>query len=160
MIDACKTKKVFEHWKVIAVLLGLYDVIAVTASYFFALWFRYDCNITEIPVEQYLVPFFKFAPIYAVVCLIVFSRLRLYKSIWRFASFSELMRTAMASMITSVFHIVAITVLFRRMPISYYAIGMGIQFMLVLGVRFSYRFILLEKSRIQKDGQSDIYFTS
>ncbi len=154
MTNALRTKQKIEHWRIVAVFLGLYDIIAVNLSYLLALWFRYDCNISEIPVEQYLIPFFKFAPIYAVVCLLVFNRLRLYKSIWRFASFSELMRTAMASVITSVFHIVAITVLFRRMPISYYVIGMGIQFMLVLGIRFSYRLILLERSRVQRDNNA------
>lgn len=40
-----------------------------------------------------------------------------------------------------------ITLLFQRMPISYYLIGISIQFMLVLFVRFAYRFIILERSK-------------
>lgn len=137
-----------EHWHKMAILLGAYDAIAVSAAYFLALWFRFDCMFTAIPQEQYLEPYMKFVPIYAAVCILVFWRLRLYKSIWRFASVSELMRVMVASVITSVFHIVGITLLFGTMPISYYIIGMGIQFLLILGVRFSYRFILLERSRI------------
>ncbi len=141
-----------EHWHKIAALLVLYDAVMVNAAYFLALWFRFDCMFTAIPQEQYLRPYIKFVPIYTAVCVLVFWRLRLYKSIWRFASFSELMRVMLASVITSVFHVVGITLLFGAMPISYYIIGMGIQFLLILGIRFSYRFILLERSRIGKNG--------
>ena len=35
----------------------------------------------------------------------------------------------------------------RRMPITYYFIGTILQFILILIVRFAYRFILLERSR-------------
>ena len=51
--------------------------------------------------------------------------------------------TMLSSAITSVIHIVGITVFFQRMPISYYCIGTVLQFCLVLGIRFSYRFVLL-----------------
>lgn len=36
------------------------------------------------------------------------------------------------------------------MPISYYLVGISIQFMLVLFVRFAYRFIILERSKANK----------
>lgn len=49
-----------------------------------------------------------------------------------------------------VFHCIGITVLFGRMPLSYYVFGIMIQFALTLGVRFSYRFVLLERSRQRK----------
>lgn len=56
----------------------------------------------------------------------------------------------MATGITFVFHCIGITVLFGRMPLSYYVFGIMIQFALTLGVRFSYRFVLLERSRQRK----------
>jgi FlaA1/EpsC-like NDP-sugar epimerase len=52
-----------------------------------------------------------------------------------------------ASFVVSLLHAVLITVLFRRMPISYYVVGAAVQFMLVLGIRFAYRFVLLERSK-------------
>ncbi|MBQ6839381.1 MAG: polysaccharide biosynthesis protein [Oscillospiraceae bacterium] len=145
-----KRQNRIEHWQVIAALLAVYDAVAVNLSYFLALWFRFDCMFSEIPREQYLEPFLKFAPIYAVVCVLVFLVLRLYNSIWRFASFHELMRVVTASVFCSILQIVGITVLFGRMPLSYYIIGMFIQFLLVLGVRFSYRFVLLERGKRDK----------
>ena len=71
----------------------------------------------------------------------------MYRTIWRYASYNELLRTLVASVICFVFHTVGITILFKRMPISYYLMGPIIQFLLVIGIRFSYRFVLLERSR-------------
>ncbi len=139
----------FEHWHKIAILLALYDLVAVSGSYFLALWLRFDCRFSDIP-HYFLSSWFKFAPIYAVVSIIVFWVCHLYKSIWRFASFIELKRIILASLTLGVFHTVFITVLFRRMPISYYIIGFAIQFLLVIFVRFSYRFVLLQRSKNSK----------
>ena len=135
-----------KHWHMIAVLLIAYDVIAINMAYFLALWFRFDCIFSKIP-QNYYDSYLKFAPIYSIFCVVIFWILRLYQSVWRFASYSEMVRIIAATVITSTIHIVGITALFGRMPISYYLVGMGIQFLLVLGVRFSYRFILLERSR-------------
>ncbi|CVI73564.1 UDP-N-acetyl-alpha-D-glucosamine C6 dehydratase [Clostridiales bacterium CHKCI001] len=135
-----------KHWHIIAVLLIAYDVIAVNMAYFLALWFRFDCIFSKIP-QNYYDSYLKFAPIYSIFCVAIFWILRLYQSVWRFASYSEMIRIIIATIVTSIIHIVGITALFGRMPVSYYLVGMGIQFLFVLGVRFSYRFILLERSR-------------
>ena len=131
---------------ILDLLLLLYDLAAVTVAYFFALWFRFDCQFTEIP-EAYLMTWLKFAPIYGLIAIVVFSLFHLYQSIWKFASFVELRRILWASAILAVTHIVAITLLFRRMPISYYIIGAGIQFILIACARFAYRFVSLERSK-------------
>ena len=142
-------KNKVEHWQVVSIGLVVYDTIAVTLAFFLALWFRFDCRYTMIPSE-YLSEYYKFLLIYVVFSIFVFWRMRLYNSIWRFASYSELLRTIVATGITFVFHCIGITVLFGRMPLSYYVFGIMIQFALTLGVRFSYRFVLLERSRQRK----------
>lgn len=149
-----KKQKYFwmEHWQVIRLGLIIYDSLAVIFSYFLALWLRFDCKFSMIP-EEYFQAYIQFIPIYTIVCILVFWSIRLYKSIWRFASYSELLRTIVATIITGGFHIIGITVLFHKMPISYYLFGIVIQFLAVLGIRFSYRFILLERGRLQKRRQ-------
>ncbi len=130
--------------------LLLYDIGAVNLSFFLALWFRFDCQYSMIPVT-YMEPFFRFAPVYSLFCIAVFSYFRLYKSIWRFASYNELARVLVSVAIVSAFHIVGITVTCQlvesikvyRMPLFYYAFGVMLQAVLLLSVRFSYRFILL-----------------
>lgn len=145
-----------RHWRTIALYLMIYDTVVVNGSYFFVLWLRFDSRFSMIP-KEYLEAWIKFAPIYTVFCLSVFWFLRLYKSIWRFASYSELSRVFASSVITSVFHTIAITLLFQRMPAFYYIVGAMFQFIFVLGVRFSYRFILLERktrARNQKEARA------
>lgn len=141
-----KKKKGLMHWQRIRLYLTAYDIIAINAAYFLALWIRFDCRFQAIP-DTYLDSYMKFIPIYTVFSMIVFIELRLYQSIWRFASYSELSRVALSSVITGIFHAAAITMLFARMPLTYYIFGFLIQFLLILGIRFSYRFILLERGR-------------
>ena len=138
-----------KHWQVIALLVVLYDFVVVNGAYFLALWLRFDCAFSQIP-KEYLVAWMHFTPIYSLVCFVVFYCLRLYRSMWRFASFNELKRVFLATTITCVLHIVGTIVLFKRMPISYYFVGCGIQFACVLGIRFAYRFVILERSKRKK----------
>ena len=144
------SKKIhIEHWKVIAFYLIIYDVIAVNFSYFFGLWLRFDLHFSKIP-QQYIDSYLKFAPFYTVFVLVVFYALHLYKSLWRFAGFSELNRILASTVITTVFHTVGITLFVCRMPISYYMAGAAMQFALVTAVRFIYRYITLERTRRER----------
>ena len=130
-----------EHWQLIALLLMVYDFAAVNLSYFLALWFRFDCKYSAIK-KTFLMAWRQFIPIYSIFVLVTFYLIGLYRSIWRFAGFEELIKIVKASIVTMLFHTVFITVLYTRMPLSYYIIGAGIQFMAVMAIRFSYRFYL------------------
>ncbi len=138
--------KGLQHWQIVTFLLVLYDIFAVNLSYFLGLWIRFDCHVSLIDIE-FLNNFIYFAPIYTVVSIIIFRLLRLYNSIWRFASFSEMVRTMLASLFTGVFHTIGISLIFGRMPVSYYMFGFVVQFLMILGIRFSYRFVLLQRKR-------------
>lgn len=150
-------KRHIEHWQVIAVFLMVYDIAAINLAYFLALWIRFDCRYSEIP-PVYLQSFLRFAPVYTICCVAIFWRLRLYKSIWKFASYSELARVTAANVLTALLHIVGITLMmnldgtreYGRMPISYHVIGILAQTVLTLGIRFSYRFILLQRRSREK----------
>ena len=138
---------VFEKFHIVSILLALYDIVVSAGAYLVALWIRFDCQYSQIPQDCFMA-WLRFMPIYAVVCVFIFWRFKLYQSVWRFASFSELARTAAASLILGVFYTVGITVMFRRMPMAYYIGGIILQFMLSLAVRFAYRFIHLERGRM------------
>lgn len=139
-------KEKFEHWKLISLYLVIYDIFAVNVSYLAALFFRFDMHISSIPLE-YLNAFIKFAPIYTIFSLFVFHILRLYNSLWQFASFDELNRIIISSIFTTLFQAAFMTILMIRMPISYYVFGAFLQFAMIVGIRFSYRYINLERNR-------------
>ena len=87
--------KKLEHWKVIAIYLIIYDVIAVNFSYFMALLVRFDFRYSLIPTD-YFAAWRSFAPIYTIIILAVFGCMHLYNSVWRFASFHELIKITVA----------------------------------------------------------------
>lgn len=140
-----KTIKI-QHWKVIALYLMIYDIFAVNFSCFLGLWLRFDLRYSNIP-ENYLHAFLRFAPVYTIAVLVIFYFLHLYNSLWRFASFNELNRILAATVITTVIQVLGITVIFERMPISYYIVGAAGQFGLTTAVRFAYRYISMERTR-------------
>jgi len=131
-------------------LLIAYDIIAVNSAYFLALWFRFDCKFSLMSDSRFFDPFVKFIPINTVVCIIVFFFLKLYQSLWEFASFNEFSRILASSLITTVCHWVGITFIFKPMPSSYHLFGALLQFSLVVIVRFSYRFVLLQRNNVKR----------
>ncbi len=144
-----KKEKNFEHWHFITLCLLVYDFCSASGSYLLALWLRFDCQFSTISPE-YLTAWARFAPFYTVFSIIVFGIFHLYQSLWRFASFTELKRIILTTIVTGTFHTVFITILLQRMPVSYYIIGTAIQFMLMVIVRFGYRFVLLEHRKHAK----------
>ena len=74
----------------------------------------------------------------------------MYNSVWRFASFTELNRIFVATVVTTVFQVVGITTFYERMPGSYYIVGCISQFILTVAVRFMYRYITLERAKRER----------
>lgn len=150
MSGVSKKMRKMEHWEVVTLLLMLYDFVAIIVSYMAALLIRFDLRFNSIDT-QYLHAFYKSILLYAAFCVVLFWFLRLYKSIWRFASFTELLRVILATSISGVVYIIVMTAFILRMPVSYYIVGVACQFCLTLGIRFSYRFILLLRGRMNQN---------
>ena len=146
------SKRKIEHWQVVRLLLMVYDFAAVIVSFGIALWLRFDCKVTSVE-PQYLTNYTKTIIIYALFCLVVFWFLRLYKSIWRFASYSELLRVILATVVTGVIYTGSLLIFNLHMPVSYYVIGITVQFIATLGIRFFYRFVLLLRGRTNNEVQ-------
>ena len=140
-----RRKHNIQHWQVIAVLLAIFDFFAVIISYFAALMLRFDMIWSHIPTA-YLKYSQRFTLPYAFLCVAVFAGARLYKSMWRYASYTELMRCLTANAVVYVPYVI-VTLFIYRMPISWYAIGFILQVMLTTGIRMSYRFLNLLRSR-------------
>ena len=144
--NEAKDKSSIQHWQLISFLLVIFDAFAVNLAYGGALWLRFDGQFSSIKAI-YWNAFTQFCWIYTILAIVVFSYFKMYNTIWRFASFNELKHIIYATAVTFVIQCVGITVFFCRMPISYYIFGISIQFVLTTGIRFSYRFLNLLRSR-------------
>ena len=144
-------RRMLEPWQIMSLLMAAYDFVAIHGAFLLALLARFDFKFGEIP-DAFWLPYTRFITVYALGALVVFWFFRMYRSLWAYASFAELVRALEACLITGVAHIIGITVLFGRMPLSYYFGGVLLQTVLVVGIRFSYRFILYERSKRQPAG--------
>ena len=139
---------------VFAAGLAVADMLLVNFSYFAILIFRNDFVFSKIPAEQYKA-WYSFIWIYCLITLVVFTVLRLYSSIWKYASYIEAFRIGLATLITGTLHGVLISVIFKvQMPISYYIGGPLLQLLLIIGLRFSYRFFSLIQKKLDIDRRS------
>ena len=127
----------------------LLDIIAINAAYYIALVMRFFVHGEFRPIAEtkYIPAFLKFAPFYTVLCLLVFALFRLYGGMWRYVGINDMNRIIGASLVSGVIH-AAGSLIFCRMPVTYYLIGAALQFLFIVLIRFAYRIILVEKKKI------------
>lgn len=146
------TNKWDKLWIKRALILAFMDVLILFASYFCALWIRFDFVFHSIP-KEYLYGYFMSMPFCIISALIIFYCFRLYHSIWRFASISELGRIMGAYIVFFVIYLAGNMVMKTAMPLSYYFIGWLLSFAAVTAMRFSYRLLRFARSSVsQKNG--------
>lgn len=129
----------------------LLDIVAVNASYYLALLIRFYVNSEFRPTVSYLLgDWASFAPWYTVICIAVFMLWRLYGGMWRYAGINDMNRIIGANVCTTIVQIAGTLIFVRRMPITYYAIGAVLQFLMISAIRFSYRIFLVEKKKLTR----------
>ncbi len=150
-----KKNKRIEHWQWVAICLMIYDFVMIHLGYFFALWVRFDGKFSAIPTT-YLKEYMFSISIYAVGTIILFWFFHMYKTMWRFVSYPEVMRFSIGSVIASVFYTLVVTLVLGRMPLSYYVGGALIQVLAVNIIRCSYRvFLYLKSTPVREDETVD-----
>ena len=128
-------------------ILLVFDIIIINLAYFLALYLRFDGSFIQIP-KLYLQAFKNYALINTIITLVIYSAFKLYRIILEYASYNELIKITQAVVLSLLIHIFGISVLFQRMPISYFVYGFLIQYTLTVGVRFANKMILQSKYNI------------
>lgn len=118
------------------------DVIAISIANFLALLIRYDMYFTDIPrhfmdaVGAIWVP-------NLVVSILMFWIWRLYKSVWRYASATELVNICGSICFIFVFQLIYFKIFEVELPRSYPFFYGFLLFVFISGIRFSYRLLRL-----------------
>lgn len=76
-------------WMHKAMLIAFMDGLIVLSSYFMALLMRFDFIFSQIP-QEYIAGYLWSMPFWITSTIVVFYVFRLYHSVWRLASISEL----------------------------------------------------------------------
>ena len=130
------------------IFLLIYDIAAVFASSVMALWMRYEFVYKDIdPV--FLDSVYSFMPITMLITVVVFEMLRLYNSLWAFASVNELQNIVAACGVTAALNGLGLMIAGKPVPRSYYFMFVFLQIAFTFASRFSYRFLrsLRQKGR-------------
>ena len=136
-----ESKKIFNKKTYI---LLVFDILIINMAYFLALYLRFDGSFIQIP-KIYLQAFKNYALINTIITLIIYSAFKLYRIILEYASYNELIKITQAVILSLLIHIFGISILFQRMPISYYVYGFLIQYTFTVGVRFANKMIMQSK---------------
>lgn len=125
-----------------------YDIISVTVSGVLALAIRYDLRLWDI-TSEFMDSVLKYIPFNIVTMLLVFYVLRLYHSLWEYASVTEMQNSVAGSFLVALFQFVGMHILGYRTPRSYPFLFAMFFIMLTVISRFSYRFLRTAKKKYQ-----------
>ena len=128
------------------IALILLDIMSIVVAAFTALYIRFDFSFNGIPSE-YLQKFERIIPYSIIITLVFFAIWKLYKSVWRYASATELLNIVFATTCASVGQIIICHLLNEKMPRSYYVLYWFLLFGMTCILRFSYRILRLINSK-------------
>ena len=122
------------------IALILLDIMAIVVSSFAAVYIRFDFSFAGIPAD-YLEKFRVILPYNIVITIVFFALWKLYKSVWRYASATELINIVFATSCAAVAQFVLCHFMNQKMPRSYYVIYWFLLFGACCVIRFSYRIL-------------------
>lgn len=118
----------------------MWDVLAIIASSFLALYLRYDF-VFHLIDYRYLDAIWAILPYSIVTTVLVFYFLRLYHSLWNFAGVTEMENIFIACVVSSVLQGVGFLIMNHSIPRSYYFLyGIFLLFFTIVS-RFLYRVV-------------------
>ena len=128
-------------------LLVILDLILITVSGFLALYIRFDFRFSRMDMT-YVRYELRYLPVSLVLTIVLFVLFKLYRSVWRFASTTELLNVIGACSVSLVLQIVIMACLKMRMPVSYYLMKYVILITGIGSLRFAYRILrMLQEKR-------------
>lgn len=126
------------------IILILLDSLCIALSGYGALLLRFNGPVPDQYLENLTVMLLPM-----VACgLVVFFYLKLYHSLWQFASIIELKNIVLATLADSIINVCLLELTGKNMPRSCYFIYFLLLTMFLGGSRFTYRLLRLKRSKI------------
>ena len=111
------------------------------------------CASNSILVATFLRDMLIYAGINSACTILIFHILKLYNSLWEFASVSELVRITLGCFFSAVFYMVGMFMLHLTVPRSFPAIYMLILCLLCGALRLSYRCVRRTRAGLRSEGE-------
>ena len=147
-------KRPFNAQKALRVAcLVLADLILINLSAFLALYVRFEFDFRQLYATTFLRDMLIYAGINSACTILIFHILKLYNSLWEFASVSELVRITLGCFFSAVFYMVGMFMLHLTVPRSFPAIYMLILCLLCGALRLSYRCVRRTRAGLRSEGE-------
>lgn len=118
-------------------LLVLTDMIFINVSLCVALLIRFDMMVPD----QYYTVFLQNALIATIIQIAIFYLFGLYKSLWEYASIEELLQIFIATVLAAGVNFMVGLLMGNRFAVTVYFSGWVFMFLMIGGVRISYRYL-------------------
>lgn len=120
-------------------ILLILDIILINLSYVLALYMRFDGSIIGNQFIEYFSRYKEHFIYITLIKIVIFFYFKLYKSVWKYASITELMNIVVASIVSNTAVLSYMFIMQTNLPRSIYPLATLLDMVLIGGVRFSLR---------------------
>lgn len=132
--------------------LVLADLILINLSAFLALYIRFEFDFKLLCETTFLHDMLVYAGVNSVCTIVIFRCLKLYNSLWEFASVPELLRIALGCFFSAMADMAGMFMLRLTMPRSFPVMYMLILCLLCGSLRFAYRGVRRTRAGLHSQG--------
>ena len=148
-----EVKQPFNAQKALRVAcLVLADLILINLSAFLALYIRFEFDFKLLCETTFLHDMLVYAGVNSACTIVIFRCLKLYNSLWEFASVPELLRIALGCFFSAMADMAGMFMLRLTMPRSFPVMYMLILCLLCGSLRFAYRGVRRTRAGLHSQG--------
>ena len=131
-----KIKNIITQKRIRIAMFIVLDILAITMCSFLAIGLRFDFH--DIP-NIYIDNIYNFLIIDSIIIVAIFSIFKIYKSMWSYASITELINIILACSSYELIEFIYKQIINVNMPRSYYLIKLILLYIFISSIRYSYR---------------------
>ena len=131
-----KIKNIITQKRIRIAMFIVLDILAITMCSFLAIGLRFDFH--DIP-NIYIGNIYNYLLIDSIIIVAIFSIFKIYKSMWSYASITELINIILACSSYELIEFIYKQIININMPRSYYLIKLILLYVFISSIRYSYR---------------------
>lgn len=131
-----KIKNIITQKRIRIAMFIVLDILAMTMCSFLSIGLRFDFH--DIP-NIYIDNIYNYLLIDSIIIVAIFSIFKIYKSMWSYASITELINIILACSSYELIEFIYKQIININMPRSYYLIKLILLYVFISSIRYSYR---------------------
>ncbi len=144
-----KKNDVTKFFKLSTIMLFFIDALAISLAFFLALLIKHDLYVSYEIFRSFIIEL----PIVILIYWITFEVFQMYKSLWQFAEFEEIIKGIIANVIATISSYLVIMLIFdNHLSFGFYLTAVLIAIFTTLFIRLFYRVLRIFKKYFSYEG--------